>query len=66
MDSYVYTPYLEKDLEYKLERLILGRNEFEAMKREIWELGISVELFRLISTTLDPKELLFKIVKKIT
>ena len=66
VDSYVYAPYLEKDLEYKLERLILGRDEFEAMKREIWELGISVELCRLISTTLDPKELLFKIVKKIS
>ena len=66
VDSYMYAPFHDKDLEYKLERLILGRNEFEAMKREIWELGISVELSRLISTTLDPKELLYKIVKKIS
>jgi two-component system, cell cycle response regulator len=66
VDYYVYTPYLEKDLEYKLERLIIGRNEFEAMKREIWELGISAELSQMISTTLEPKELLFKIVKKIS
>jgi|MudIll2142460700_1097286.scaffolds.fasta_scaffold63625_1 diguanylate cyclase (GGDEF)-like protein len=65
-DSYVYPPYFEKDLEYKLERLIIGRDEFEAMKREIWELGISVELSQLISSTLDPKEMLFKIVKKIS
>ena len=64
--SYLFAPFHDKDLDYKLERLIIGRNEFETMKQEIHELGISVELSQLISTTLDPKELLFKIVKKIS
>jgi diguanylate cyclase (GGDEF)-like protein len=66
VDSYIYAPYREKDLEYKLERLIIWRAEFEAMKREIWELGISVEISQLVSTILDPKELLYRIVKKIS
>ncbi len=43
----------------------MERNEFDSMKHEIWELGMCAELSQLISTTLDPKELLYKIVKKI-
>lgn len=64
-DSYIYAPYLEKDLEYKLEKIILARDEFDSMKREIWELGIRAEFYQLLSATLDPRELLYKIVKKI-
>ena len=48
VDSYLYAPYLEKDLAYKLERLLIGRNEFEAMKREIWELEISADISQMI------------------
>lgn len=66
VDSYIYAPYLEKDLAYKLEKLILARNEFDSMKREIWELGTSAEFSKLISATLDPKELLYRIVRKIS
>ena len=66
VNSYIYAPYLEKDLGYKLEKIILARDEFDSMKREISELGISVELSQLISATLDPKELLYRIVKKIS
>ncbi|MFZ2196837.1 MAG: sensor domain-containing diguanylate cyclase, partial [Thermodesulfovibrionales bacterium] len=65
VNCYIYSPYLEKDLAYKLERIIMERNEFDSMKHEIWELGICAELSQLISTTLDPKELLYKIVRKI-
>ena len=65
VNCYIYAPYLEKDLAYKLERIIIERNEFDSMKHEIWEFGICAELSQLISTTLDPKELLYKIVKKI-
>ena len=66
VNCYIYPPYLEKDLAYKLERIIMERNEFDSMKHEIWELGMCAELSQLISTTLDPKELLYKIVKKIS
>lgn len=65
VNCYIYAPYLEKDLAYKFERIIMERNEFDSMKHEIWELGICAELSQLISTTLDPKELLYKIVRKI-
>ncbi len=65
VNCYIYNPFLEKDLAYKLERIIIERNEFDSMKHEIWELRICAELTQLISTTLDPKELLYKIVKKI-
>jgi len=64
-DHYLYTPYLVQDLEYKLEKAILDRNEFSHMKHEIRELGIVAELSQLISSTLDPKEVLYRIVKKI-
>jgi diguanylate cyclase (GGDEF)-like protein len=66
VDNYVHAPYLEKDLAYKIEKVIVGRNEFDLLKREIWELGTWVEISQLISKTLDPKELLYKIVKKIS
>jgi two-component system cell cycle response regulator len=64
-DHYLYTPYFVQDLEYKLEKSILDRDEFSFMKHEIRELGIVAELSQLISSTLDPKEVLYRIVKKI-
>jgi two-component system, cell cycle response regulator len=66
VDSYIYPPYLERDLAYKLEKIILSRGEFDAMKREIWELRTCIELSRLVSRTREPKELLHLIVKKIS
>ncbi len=65
VDSYIYAPYLEKDLAYKLEKIILARNEFDSLKLEIWELRISAEFSQLISATLDPKDLLRTIVRKV-
>ena len=58
VDRYMYAPYFEKDLAYKLERIIIERNEFDSLKRELWELETGAEICRLISMTLDPKELL--------
>ena len=66
VDRYMYAPYFEKDLAYKLERVIIERNECDSLRREIWELGTGAEICQLISKTLDPKELLYKIVKKIS
>jgi diguanylate cyclase (GGDEF)-like protein len=64
-DRYLYAPYLLDDIEYKLEKVILDRNELASMKREIKELSIVADLSQLISSTLDPKEVLYRIVKKI-
>ena len=63
--SYLYRPYIEKDLHYKLESVIVDRHMVEALGREVKELEAVVTLNQLLSSTLDPKELLFKIVSKI-
>jgi diguanylate cyclase (GGDEF)-like protein len=63
--SYVYRPYIEKDLHYKLESAILDRYMLENLGREVKELEAVVTLTQFLSSTLDPKELLFRIVSKI-
>ena len=63
--SYLYRPYIEKDLHYKLESVIVDRYMIEALGREVKELETVVTLTQLLSSTLDPKELLFRIVSKI-
>ena len=64
-DCFVSPPYLVKDLAYKLERIIIDRTELDSMKRELWEYSIINDLFQMISSTLDPKEVLYRIVRKI-
>jgi diguanylate cyclase (GGDEF)-like protein len=63
--SYICRPYLERDLEYKLENLILEKDTFRKMENEVRELEAIVDLTQLILATLDPKELLYKIVAKV-
>ncbi len=63
--NYICRPYLERDLEYKLESLILDKDTFRKMESEVKELEAIVDLTQLILATLDPKELLYKIVAKI-
>ncbi len=65
VSRYIYKPYLEKDLEYKLENIILEKDSFNKVKSELKELEAVMDLTQLISSTLDPKEILFRIVKKI-
>ncbi len=66
VNRYICRPYHKIDLEYKLENVILESDLFEGMKNEIRKLEIITELMQLISSTLDPKEILFRIVKKIS
>ncbi len=63
--SYLYRPYIEKDLHYKLESAIAARYMIETLGREVKELEAVVTLTHLLSSTLDPKKLLFRIVSKI-
>lgn len=63
--SYLYRPYIEKDLHYKLESVIVDRHMIETLGREVKELETILTLTQLLSSTLDPKELLFRIVSKI-
>ena len=63
--SYLYRPYIEKDLHFKLESAIKDRDMIETLGMEVKELKEVVTLTQLLSSTLDPKELLFRIVSKI-
>jgi diguanylate cyclase (GGDEF)-like protein len=63
--SYIYPPYIEKDLLYKLGSAILERRKAETLCREVKDLETVLELTHLLSRTRDPKELLYKIVTKI-
>lgn len=63
--SYIYKPFLDKDLEYKLENIIIEKDSTERLRNESKELEAIIDLTNLISSTLDQKEILFRIVKKI-
>lgn len=64
-DLYIHRPFLEKDLDHKLLMLIRRQETSIALKQEIHHLQTINDLTQLISSTLDPKELLYRIVKKI-
>ncbi len=63
--GYLYRPYIEKDLHYKLESTVVDRYMIDTLGREVKELEAVVALTQLLSSTLDPKEMLFRIVSKI-
>ncbi|UCE78935.1 MAG: diguanylate cyclase [Nitrospiraceae bacterium] len=65
VDGYIVKPYMDVDLEYKLKTIILKNYAIEKMLSEIRELEVVVELTNMISSTLDPNEVLFSIVQKI-
>jgi diguanylate cyclase (GGDEF)-like protein len=65
VNRYIYKPYMDKDLEYKLESIILEKDSIEKMKNEIKELEVITGLTQVISSTLDPQEILFRIVRQI-
>jgi len=63
--NYILPPYLDIDLAYKLEAVIKENEMLAKMEFKRKELEAVVELTQLISDTLDSKELLFRIVRKI-
>ncbi len=64
-DLYMHRPFLDKDLDHKLQLLIGIHEAHIFLKQEIQHLQTINDLTQLISSTLDTKELLFRIVKKI-
>jgi two-component system, cell cycle response regulator len=64
--KYMYKPFFDRDLEYKLENIILDKDSIERLHNESKELAAIIELTQLISSTLDQKEILFRIVRKIS
>lgn len=64
-DLYIQRPFLKKDLDHKLQMIIRMKEAHFALKQENYNLQIINDFTRLISSTLDPKEVLYMIVKKI-
>lgn len=62
---YILPPYIDIDLAHKLEAVIKEHEMLEKIEFRRKELEAVVELTQLISDTLDSKELLFRIVRKI-
>lgn len=63
--NYVFMPYIAKDLECKLESVIREKETYKKMEREVRDLEAIIDLTQWILATLDPKELLFRMVTKI-
>lgn len=65
IDSYILHPFYEKDLEFKLKNAISEWNMIEHFTKEKKEMETIIDLTYLVSSTLDPREILYLIVKKI-
>lgn len=64
-NRYIYRPYFERDLEQKLESIILEKDAYNKMQDEMRELETVLEVTQMITSSLDPKQILFMIVQKI-
>jgi len=65
-DRYITKPFIAGDLEFTLKSAIQYKEAVSTQKREINDLRTINQLTQLISSTLDPKEILFLIVKRIS
>ncbi len=66
IEYYLMRPFHEDDLELKLKAAIKRRSWFERLYAEKRDLEAIVELTYLISSTLDPHEVLYFVVKKLS
>ncbi|MBI4691642.1 MAG: sensor domain-containing diguanylate cyclase [Nitrospirae bacterium] len=62
---YLISPFHKEDFELKLRMAVQKKNWFDGVYSEKKDLETIVELIHLVSSTLDPKEILYFIVKKI-
>mgnify|MGYP001562317878 FL=1 len=65
IECYLISPFHREDFEYKLKTAIGKKGFFENIHGEKKDLETVVELTHLISSTLDPKEVLYFVVSKI-
>jgi len=65
VESYLIRPFHRQDFEHRLRIAVKKKSWFENVYREKRDLETIVELTYLVSSTLDPKEVLFFVVKKI-
>ncbi|MBI3377727.1 MAG: sensor domain-containing diguanylate cyclase [Nitrospirae bacterium] len=65
IECYLISPFHREDFEYKLKTTISKKDFFETIHGEKRDLETMLELMHLISSTLDPKEVLYFVVSKI-
>lgn len=66
VEYYLLSPFYKEDLEYKLKVAIERKTWFENLYSEKKDLEAIIELTYLVSSTLNPKEVLYLVVKKIS
>ena len=66
VECYLLSPFHKDDLDSKLRLAIWGKNWFEILYKEKKDLQTIIDLAYLISSTLNPKEVLNLIVKKLS
>ena len=66
VEYYLLSPFYKEDLEHKLKLAIEEKSWFENLFKEKKDLDVVLELTYLMSSTLDPKKVLYFIVKKIS
>ncbi len=66
IDCYLIAPFYPEDLQLKLKTVIERKSWFKRLYSEKKDLEAIVELTYLISSTLDPREILYFIVKKLS
>lgn len=65
-ENYVISPLIREDLEYKLELASRKRSALEAIRRDKKHLETLLDLTYLVSSSLDPDEILYFIVRKLS
>ena len=65
VESYLISPFHKKDFEYKLNAAVNKTRLAESIRCEKKDIETIFELIHLISSTLDPKEVLYSVVSKI-
>lgn len=66
VECYLLSPFYKEELDYKLKTLIDKSSLIESLYRDRKDLKALLELTQLASSTLNPKEVLYLVVKKIS
>jgi two-component system cell cycle response regulator len=66
IEYYLLSPFYKEDLEHKLKLAIERKSWFESLYKEKKDLQAIIEITHLMTSTLDPKKVLYLIVEKIS
>ncbi len=66
VEYYLLSPFYKEELDHKLRLAIEKKNWFETLYKSKKDLDALIEFTYLISSTLNPKEVLYLVVKKIS